>query len=295
MSIILSSYYTGVGTSYGLDCTGAETGLNNPMVCSLFGSCHSHTLNQTRINVSLELDSSGVPTTHYIGGMTYSIKLTGINTTRDSLPFFGFQVTSIIGDTQAVSPTNAGTWQSPFPTGTHYCPPQPGSFVLGLMEQNIAPPPISGNGDSGSVYQIAINWIAPPAGTGTISFWGVLNAINNDFNYTGDNYNNNHIAIYEWSPAVGIENQISQEKLNFSCFPNPASDFINLMYELDEKSNVIINIYDLNGKKIMNVQNEIVNAGQHRVKANVSNLGKGTYLVSADLGGKVVVKKLVCN
>ena len=81
LSIVLSSYYTGVGTSYGLDCTGAETGLNNPMGCSLSGSCYSHTLNQTRINVSLELDSAGAPTTHYIGGLTYTVKLTGINIT----------------------------------------------------------------------------------------------------------------------------------------------------------------------------------------------------------------------
>src|ERR1035437_2810016 len=116
-SLIISGYHGGAGNN-GYDCTGAETGLGNFAGCT--GGCHAAS---TSITVALELDSAGVPTTNYIGGMAYTVKITGTNTSTAPLPKYGFQIGSIKGGTTLVTPVNAGTWGPAYPAGTHYAVP----------------------------------------------------------------------------------------------------------------------------------------------------------------------------
>jgi Secretion system C-terminal sorting domain len=293
--VVFSSYYTGVGISYGLDCTGAETALNNPMGCSISGTCHSHTVNQTWISVALELDSAGIATSHYTPGMTYSVKLSGINTTNDSLPIFGFQLTSIFGDTAAPVPANAGTWVTPYPFGTHYCPPQPGNFNLGIMEQNPALPFASGNGKLGSTYQIAINWTAPATGSGDVSFWGVLNAVNNDVSYGGDNYNNCHLVIPEWTQPVGVKTITSVETIGLTVLPNPARDKITITYKQKKSGLASINIFDVKGNLQKSIKNETQQAGEYNEQISVSDFAKGTYIIITNLDGVYQSDKFLVN
>ncbi len=292
-SVVFSSYYTGVATTFGLDCTGAETALNNPMGCDINGACHTHTLHQTWINVDLELDSAGVPTTHYTGGMTYSVKLIGTNTTNDSLPIFGFQVTSIFGDTAAPIPTNAGTWTTPFPFGTHYSPPQTNNFNLGLMEQNPAHSVTTGTGRLGSTYVVAINWTAPVTGSGDVSFWGVVNAVNNDVATTGDNFNFNHLVIRKWQQPVGVSAYQPLARYKLSVFPNPATEYININYLLEKPSMVSLKIVDLMGKEVMVISKGTANAGIQFNAVNVAWLSRGIYYVMLNAEEKQYSEKLV--
>src|ERR1035437_4216498 len=126
---IITSYKEGPGSYAGYDCTGVESGLSNPTGCS----CHSSSAT-TGIGVVIELDSVGVPTTHYKGGLTYTVKIKGTNNTTSSFPKFGFQMGSIKGSVAAVTPTNAGTWSTSCPTGTHYAAPQANNYVVGVVE-----------------------------------------------------------------------------------------------------------------------------------------------------------------
>ncbi|MGZ4033537.1 MAG: T9SS type A sorting domain-containing protein [Bacteroidia bacterium] len=288
LSIIFSSYYTGVATTFGLDCTGAETAYGNTSGCSITGACHAHTPSQIWINVNLELDSAGMPVTHYVGGMEYSLKLTGTNVSSDSLPYFGFQVSSIAGDTSAAFPVNAGTWTPPFPAATHYSPPQPTYFNLGLMEQNPPHPVTTGTGTMGSTYEVAINWTAPVAGTGDVSFWGVVNAINNNGHEDGDNYNNNHMIVREWPLPLGINESINST--DFLVYPNPVVDQLNLSFKLEKRSAVSIMIYDLNGKQVLFIQNTMMEEGIQNVNKNIADLKKGIYLLVFNVERKSITK-----
>ena len=114
--IIFSSHLDGPGVS-GWDCTGAETACTGTYVnytgCydGASGSCHSTTATTT-INVGIELDSAGLPVTHYIGGHSYTVKLTGQNGTGTPFPYFGFELTSMKGTASASVVYNAGTWSS---------------------------------------------------------------------------------------------------------------------------------------------------------------------------------------
>ena len=167
--IVVCAYKDGPGTN-GYDCTGAETGLGNPTGCT----CHN-AFASSGISVMLELDSAGLPTTHYVGGATYTVKLSGVNNGSSSQPKFGFQVASILGATAKTTPVNVGLWSSPLPVNTHLATPQPGFFVVKVAEHTIPIPASTGSGGNGSTYSESFTWTAPVSGTGTISFWAALN------------------------------------------------------------------------------------------------------------------------
>ncbi|MEO6904193.1 MAG: T9SS type A sorting domain-containing protein [Bacteroidia bacterium] len=208
-SLIICSYVGGAST-HSIEGTGAETGLGNSAGCGQ--GCHT---SGTAITISLELDSAGTPTTRYVPGMSYKIKLTGKNTSTTSLPKFGFQIGSIVGSTSAVTPVNAGVWNAPFPVNTKYIAPKAGKFVVGIVEQTLAIAATSGTGGNGTTYEETFNWTAPASGTGTISFWAAINAVNGNGSDTGDKYSTAHVAITELVPTAALK--IITTTVNVKC------------------------------------------------------------------------------
>ncbi len=247
--LMVCSYKDGPGT-HGWDCTGAETGLGNPAGCYNTNGCHGNSSSATAaINVALELDSAGVPTTHYVGGGLYTVKITGTNNSAFNLPRFGFQIGCILGSAAVTTPTNKGTWTTPLPTGTHIANPQAGNFVVKVVENGSALSPTTGTGGTGTTYSKTFTWTAPAAGTGTISFWAALNAVNNDdTNTTADKWNKIHIVITELVIPAGIGDLNFTDASSFSVYPIPASDHINLNYKIDHSGKTDIKLFDVTGK-----------------------------------------------
>lgn len=208
-TLIICSY-AGGAASHNIEGTGAETGLGNSAGCGQ--GCHT---SATTTTISIELDSAGIATTRYVGGMTYTVKLTGKNTSTTSLPKFGFQIGSIVGSAASTTPTNAGTWNAPFPTNTKYMAPVAGKFVVGIVEQTAALAATTGTGGNGTTYVKTFNWTAPAAGTGTISFWAALNAVNGNNNDTGDKYNTGHVSITELVPSSPLN--VTTSTVNVKC------------------------------------------------------------------------------
>jgi hypothetical protein len=290
-SLVISGYHAGAGSSGGYDCTGAETGLGNPAGCT--AGCHTAS---TAITVAIELDSAGVPTTHYKGGMAYTVKITGTNTSTTSLSKFGLQLGSIKGSTALATPVNAGTWSTTCPAGTHYAAPQANNFVVGIVEQSSAIAATTGTGGSGTTYVKSFSWTAPVAGTGTISFWGAINAVNGDGNTSGDKTNSGHIVINEWggNSTTGIANAGNPTSdFKISLFPNPATENIHLTYSLGKQCAVSVKMFDLNGRLISDFLNEIQNEGAQNLDASISNLSKGIYFVVLNVDGLKTAKRLV--
>ena len=258
--IVLAGYKAGPG-SKGWDCTGAESGLGNPAGCH--GSkCHATAANSS-IDMTVELDSTGgVPTTHYIPGATYTVKLFATNNTALSLTKFGLQIGSIKGATAAATPVNAGSWPAPYPTDTHFASPQAGNFVVGVVEHTAPLSPASGSGGSGTTYSQSFNWTAPAKGTGTISIWSAINAVNNDGTAdAGDTWNLSNIVINEWTSITGIDNSNAVARLQ--AYPNPVVDQLNLKLtnELGD-GKYTVTIFDLDGKRISTQIFELHDASQ---------------------------------
>ena len=74
-------------------------------------------------------------------------------------------------------------------------------------------------------------------------------------------------------------------------YPNPAGDFINIQYESDHQLN--IEIYDLNGRKILSKPVQFNNLKRFRI--NVSNLIQGFYIIYLvdDSNNEVAIYKML--
>ncbi len=81
--------------------------------------------------------------------------------------------------------------------------------------------------------------------------------------------------------VINIENNVSLE----SPYPNPASDICTVIYSIQNSSAVKIAIYDLSGRKVMNLMdNTKQTPGRYIIPANVSALTNGVYVftITAD-------------
>ena len=86
---------------------------------------------------------------------------------------------------------------------------------------------------------------------------------------------NNYGTIYVLEEGTtGIEDVT---KNNISIYPNPANDVLTV-----EGLDGIVNILDINGKQVMNVTNGTV---------NISDLAKGTYIISQNNTNAIFIKK----
>ncbi|HTA81388.1 MAG TPA: T9SS type A sorting domain-containing protein [Bacteroidia bacterium] len=247
--ILVCSYKEGPALDDGWECTGAETDNSNPAGCSTGKGCHA-TSATSGITVAIELDSAGIPTTHYVGGMNYTVKLTGVNTTSSNLPAFGFQIGSVAGTVTSATPTPAGTWPTPYPANTHLAPVPAKYYMVPVVEQGTQLPPTTGTGSTGTTYVETLNWTAPVAGTGVISIWAALNAVNdNGTNDAGDLWNTNHVIINEWG-AVGIENITND--LQVKTYPNPFSVSTTFTFG-NELTNATLYMYNMSGEEVKRI------------------------------------------
>lgn len=84
-------------------------------------------------------------------------------------------------------------------------------------------------------------------------------------------------------------------KNSFNIYPNPASTELTIIYELSEPSSVELTIFSSSGKKLLNLANSSQNAGTHRKKLNIEDLGlpSGVYLVNLNINNNNIVKRFV--
>ncbi len=189
--LVVGSNSGGAGIMSGVDGTGATN----------TGGCSCHT-SSTATTVAIELDTAGgTPVTHYVAGGSYTIKITGTNTSTSSLPAFGFQVAAVkLTGAGTAAAVNAGTLAT---TGLPATCQNTAVGSINVVEQNNTIPVTTGTGTTGSTYVVSsIPWTAPVAGTGSVKLYGVINAVNNTGGTGGDKWNNNSVTITELSAPV---------------------------------------------------------------------------------------------
>ena len=72
--------------------------------------------------------------------------------------------------------------------------------------------------------------------------------------------------------------ELSKNKM-FKIGPNPTSDFLTLSYELNDLSSVIFEVYDMNGKKIVEDYRGTQIVGLHHFNYDFSKVPDGNYTV----------------
>jgi len=79
----------------------------------------------------------------------------------------------------------------------------------------------------------------------------------------------------------------------FANYPNPFNPVTNIKYSIAAASQVNLKIYDILGRHIQTLVNEMQSPGQYTVTFNAANLSSGVYLYRIEAGDFVAVKKLV--
>jgi len=75
-------------------------------------------------------------------------------------------------------------------------------------------------------------------------------------------------------------------------YPNPVVGTVNFAFALPETRHVTIEIYDIKGRKIDTIADEVYNEGEHSIEYN-SSLSSGVYLYQLRAGDDIATKKMV--
>jgi hypothetical protein len=96
-----------------------------------------------------------------------------------------------------------------------------------------------------------------------------------------------YLVIFSENLASSLADKDSG--LSFGLSPNPFSEVSNLVFNLQNSSNVEINIYTLNGNIVNSVFKGFKSAGSHSVSINASNLSAGIYIITLKINDNQIV------
>lgn len=106
--------------------------------------------------------------------------------------------------------------------------------------------------------------------------------------------NSTPMVRMNFDESLSTEN-IADNSMNLTVYPNPAKDIANVNYTLENNSNVTLTISDLSGKVVFTTTENNVAAGKHTIAVPTSGLANGVYTYTFAAGNAVVTEKLVIN
>lgn len=93
---------------------------------------------------------------------------------------------------------------------------------------------------------------------------------------------------------VGIdENPSVVDNTNLSIYPNPVRETANVSFNLNSSKNVIINVYDINGKLVNTENLNNLPAGSQKTEINCSRFDKGVYIIQLKAGKNTTSGKFI--
>lgn len=100
-----------------------------------------------------------------------------------------------------------------------------------------------------------------------------------DINGNYSNYTSVKSVHYGDAWKIGSENNdaISEYKLEQN-YPNPFNPETFINYQIKENGFVSLKVYDLIGKEVANLVNEVQSPGQYSISFDGSNLPSGIYI-----------------
>jgi hypothetical protein len=104
-----------------------------------------------------------------------------------------------------------------------------------------------------------------------------------------DNNGNFEYHALQGFVEVGVPNKFEMSQ----NYPNPFNPVTKIDFEVPENGMVSIKIYDMLGKEVKTLVNEMKQAGYHTVELNAGNISSGTYFYRMTAGKFVKTLKMV--
>lgn len=241
-----------------------RTGSPGETTCS---ACHSGGAGTTIVSISATPSFSS---NQFVIGQTYTVSCTVSNS---AFTKFGFDAEIL-----DASNVNAGNITAGL-TGVQ---------IINTTRRNVTQT-ISKTGIGSAVFEFV--WVAPLSGNATIYVAG--NAINGTGGTGLDTPGSTSLALNpDFSP--GINEAVQSGISGLKVYPNPVKSEFNISYNLIEKAVVKTALYDLQGKKIVEIASENQNPGAHTLMAELpTDLAKGVYFVELSIEGKQQARRLI--
>lgn len=105
-----------------------------------------------------------------------------------------------------------------------------------------------------------------------------------------------------WSPeemieagylTTAIDDNFVEEGMKI--YPNPASDYSNIMFNLNERTHVELSVYNLTGEVIFQESKQNLSLGMNSFTLNTSEFSSGIYFVKLRLGDQITTNKLTVH
>lgn len=215
-------------------------------------TCHAPNNANTSVAVVLTDTNNTTPVTSYIPGKIYRVRINGTNASA-LLPRFGFQLSTVRTNNilgQAGNLSTGGNTDIALRT-------LDGLQIIEHIH------PISGVG-AGITWSYASScfWTAPPAGTGQVTFFATLNAVNANGYASGDQTNIATLTIDDGATVIK-----SIAKYSIAVYPNPADATFTISSCGTTSTQYIIRCTDEYGRLI---HNSILSQSLHTLPATVS-------------------------
>jgi len=121
--------------------------------------------------------------------------------------------------------------------------------------------------------------------------------------WTGPKYvGGNDARDMNITPAMGVvevrrvKRPIKLDELkDLLVFPNPNDGIINVQFRVEQESQTEVMVSDLIGRKVMEVLNTKMPAGDYKYVVNLTKLDNGFYLLSVKTDTKILTSKIIIN
>lgn len=114
-------------------------------------------------------------------------------------------------------------------------------------------------------------------------------------NLRGIYANGKEIVFDDFSGELtDVKNEVIPTKLVLEQnYPNPFNPTTSIKFSIPKQEFVNLKVYDILGKEITTLVNEVKSAGNYEVNFNASNLPSGTYFYRIQSGNYVETKKMI--
>ena len=96
--------------------------------------------------------------------------------------------------------------------------------------------------------------------------------------------------------ATGIEDIIAGAADGVLIYPNPATDIINIKFNINQQSDITIEVFDFTGKNVYTITKHQITKGNHNIKWSPYLISNGMYFVKISTPNtKPITKKMVLH
>ncbi len=98
------------------------------------------------------------------------------------------------------------------------------------------------------------------------------------------------------SVVTDVASQASASPRSFALeqnYPNPFNPTTEIRYQISEVSHVTLNVFDLMGRKVATLVNEVKAAGEYKVEFDARDLSSGVYFYRLTAGNNNRTKRMV--